>query len=193
MEFEDMVNRTVTALEKSRLKYVIVGAFAAIYRGKPRTTLDFDLIMEDSPNKIQIFLEELKKLDFDVWEEQAKLFIKEKSRLSIFDNKSILRLDLKIANKLDEFEVLAQAKSEIYKGKNLQVATTEQILYGKILYLGDISDIPNSELLKINDVLDFVNVYRQNKNINLDWLKSKAKEKDLNLTLNKLLDLSEIL
>ena len=191
MEFEDFIKRIVTSLNRSNLKYVIVGGFAAIFRGKPRTTMDLDLIVEDNHQKLHKFLNELKKVDFDVFDEQIQIAIKERTHISIFDKKSILRIDLKIAKNLDEFEVLSQGKSESYKGMKLLIAPVEQILYGKILYIGNISHIPDSELLEINDVLDFINVYRRSKNINLDWLRSKIKEKGLIKTLQNILKLSE--
>ena len=66
MEFEDFIKRVITSLNKSDLKYVIVGGFAAIFRGKPRTTMDLDLIIEDNHQKLYKFLDELKKVEFDV-------------------------------------------------------------------------------------------------------------------------------
>lgn len=191
MEFEDFIRRIITSINKADLKYVIVGGFAAIFRGKPRITMDLDLIVEDNHQKLNNFLNELKKVDFDVIDEQIQMDIKERTHISIFDKKSILRIDIKIAKNLDEFEVLAQGKTEFYKGMELIIAPVEQILYGKILYMGNISEIPDSELLEINDVLDFVNVYRRSKNINLDWLRSKIKDKGLSKTLQKILNLSK--
>lgn len=191
MEFENLVKRVVSSLEKALLNYVIVGGFAAIFRGKPRTTMDLDLIIEKNFQKIQVFLQQLKKSNFDVLEDQVKKAIDEETNISIFDKISVLRIDLKIAKNSDEKEVLKQAKTELYKGLKLKIATTEQILYGKILYLGDISNIPDQDLLEYNDVLDFINVYRQSKIINLDWLQAKVKQKNLEQTLQKLLKILE--
>lgn len=190
-ELENLLKRLIVALEKAQLKYVIVGGFAAIFRGKPRTTMDLDLIIEPVHQKISVFLDQLKELNFDVLEDQVNMAINEGSHASIFDKNSILRIDLKLATNVDEREVLEQAKTESYKGKNIQIATVEQILYGKILSLGDISDLSDSELLEINDALDFINVYRRSKEINIDWLRSKAKQKKITETLERLLKFSK--
>ncbi|MHA1650720.1 MAG: hypothetical protein ACTSYB_11045 [Candidatus Helarchaeota archaeon] len=190
-ELESLIERLALALEKAQLKYVIVGGFAAIFRGRPRTTMDIDLIIEADSQKIPAFLDYLRKLDFDVLDNQIKMALEEDSHASIFDKQSILRIDLKLAITLDEKEVLGHAKTETYKGINLQIAPVEQILYGKILYLGDISDLSDSELLEINDALDFINVYRQSKTINIEWLRSKAKQKKVLKTLQRLLKLSQ--
>ncbi|HUX98199.1 MAG TPA: hypothetical protein VMV49_01475 [Candidatus Deferrimicrobium sp.] len=186
-EFESIIKRVIIALEKSQLKYVIVGGFAAIFRGRPRTTTDIDMIVENNIQKINRFLEVLKTVDFEVMENQVKTAINEGSNLSFFDKLSVLRIDFKVAKKLDENEVLEQAKLEHYKGIKIQLASIEQILYGKILYLGDISDLPDSELLENTDVLYFISVFRRAKIVDLIWLTSKVKQKGLESTLKRLL------
>lgn len=98
-EIADILTRLETIFAEIQLKYVIVGGLAAIIKGKPRTTMDIDLIIENDLEKIQLFLKALKLHDFEVLEDQVKLSLKEGAPLSIFDKKSILRLDIKVATK----------------------------------------------------------------------------------------------
>ncbi|OLS12606.1 MAG: hypothetical protein RBG13Loki_3778 [Promethearchaeota archaeon CR_4] len=187
-EFDNLVKRIARILDEIHLKYVIVGGFATILRGRPRTTTDLDLIIENNQEKIETFLEELKKQNFDMMENQFRMAIKEGTNISIFDNLSPLRVDLKVATKRDDITALTSAIKESYNGVIVQVASTEQILYGKVLYLGDISDIPDTELIEYQDVRDFINVFRQQRDqINLNVLKENAQKAGLTHTLEKLI------
>lgn len=191
-EFLDILTRLIQALKKAELKYVIVGGLAAIIRGRPRTTMDIDLIIEENLVKVKIFLNHLKKNNFDVMDDQILMAFNEKTNATIFDKNSVIRLDLKIAYKKDEQEVLAQAQHIIFKGVELEIASIEQILYGKILYLGDISDVSRSDLLNFNDVLDFIAVFKRSSNIDMEWLKTKVTKMGLIETLDKILKLIKI-
>lgn len=191
-EFLDILTRLIQALKKAELKYVIVGGLAAIIRGRPRTTMDIDLIIEENLVKAKIFLNHLKKNNFDVMDDQILMAFNEKTNATIFDKNSVIRLDLKIAYKKDEQEVLAQAQHIIFKGVELEIASIEQILYGKILYLGDISDVSRSDLLNFNDVLDFIAVFKRSSNIDMEWLKTKVTKMGLIETLDKILKLIKI-
>ena len=189
MELENFLIRTISSLNEADLKYVIVGGFAAIYRGKPRTTLDLEVIIENNNKKLNKFLENLRKNNFDVLDEQISFAIKEKNNITIFDNISILRIDLKIARTVEEINTLNSGINETYKGIYIIIAPIEQILWGKILYMGDIEEISDSELLDSQNVIDFINVFLEAKDINMNWLESKASSKGFNNRLSRLLDL----
>jgi len=191
-EIDDILARLEVVFTKSELKYVIVGGLAAILIGKPRTTLDIDLIIENDPEKIQIFFDELKENDFDVMDDQVQLALNENTNISVFDKRSILRLDIKTPrNKLD-FGVLNESVQIEQNNIKIFVAPVEYILLGKVWYLGNINGIPDEELLEYNDVQDFLNVYAQNKDrIDLAWLKSQAKDLNLVGTLQTLIDFCE--
>lgn len=189
-EFENLVTRVTRIMNDLQMKYVFVGGFAVIFHGRSRTTTDLDIILDNDPSKFPLFLAALKNANFDVMENQVRMAIKEGTNVSIFDNESLLRIDLKMSRGSDEKEVLQQAIEESYKGLRIRLAPVEQVLYGKILYLGDISDIPDSELLSYNDIVDFITVFRRQKDINIEWLKKKAATRGLELTLQRLLKLA---
>lgn len=187
-EFESLVIRMIKVLNLVDLKYVIVGGFAAIFRGRPRTTMDVDIIIEKDLKKIYEVIKILEKKDFDINEKTIQIAINDGTNVSIFDKRSVLRIDMKIASSSDEFEVLKNAIPENYKDNKIMIASVEQILYGKILYLGDISDISDEEFLEFNDILDFINVYQRASSIDIKWLYSKVRKKELESTLDRLLE-----
>lgn len=189
--FNDFLQRVIFALQKSDLSYVVVGGVAAIIRGRIRTTTDLDLIIENDTKKFRIFLNLLKKTNFDILETQVTYFLKEKFNLSIFDNNSLMRIDLKFAQTNDDHEAMNNSADVEYSGMNFKITSVNQILYGKLIYLGDISNLSDSELLGYNDVLDFIAVFSQNQElVDLSWLKQKANIKNLSNSLERLLFLS---
>jgi hypothetical protein len=189
-EIKDLVHRVVVILDAIKLSYVIVGGFAAIMRSIPRTTMDLDIIIENDPVKISLFLNALKTNDFDVMDEQVKMAMNEGSSISIFDAHSPLRVDIKIARKTDDIDALKNGTWETYDDIKMRIASPELILFGKVLYIGDISTETDADLLEFNDVRDFINVYMHSENLNMGWLNAKVAKKRLTETYNRLMALA---
>ena len=186
-EVENILSRLEQVFKAVKLKYVIVGGIAVIHYGHVRTTQDIDLIIEDDCSKFSQFIGLLRAYDFDVRDDQINMAFKEHSHASIFDNKSYMRLDITIAQKIHEKEVLEKAIKKNILGCKLYIAPLEYVLIGKILFIGRINDIPDSELLEYQDIFDFLTLYHSNKEkIDVDLLKKKIKEIGLESTLNRL-------
>ena len=189
-EIEDLVSRLENIFRATELKYVIVGGVAVIHYGHIRATQDIDLIIEDNPSKISHFLELLETYEFDVMRDQFEMAYQEKTNTSIFDKKSFLRLDIKIADKQRELEVLNNAIKDTIFGKKLWIAPLEYVLIGKILYIGQIEDIPKSELLEYQDIIDFLTLFHANREkLEMKLLRNKIKEMNLEKTLKILLEI----
>jgi len=189
-EIENVLSRLYNVFEATKIKYVIVGGIAIIHYGHIRATQDIDIIIEDDYSKISQFLGLLKTYEFDVMMDQFQMAYKEKTNISIFDDKSFLRLDIKVADKKREYEVLNNATKQSILGKKLYIAPLEYVLIGKLVYMGNIIDIPISELLEYQDVIDFLTLYHANKKIiDTKLLLEKAKEMNLEDNLVKLLEI----
>jgi len=190
-EIEDILSRLEKIFQSTKLKYVIVGGIAVIHYGHVRGTQDIGIIIEDDSTKISQFLGLLKTYMFDVMEDQFKIAYQERTNISIFDKKSFLRLDIKVADKLREHDVLNNAVLEKILGKELYIASLEYVLIGKIIYMGLIDDIPDSELLEYQDIIDFLTLFHANREkINLEIINNKIKEIGLETTLNRLLTIT---
>lgn len=149
------------------------------------------IIIEDDYSKITQFLGLLRTYDFDVLEDQFKMAYREKTNFSVFDKNSFLRLDIKVADKRREHEVLEHAIRETILGNKLSIASLEYVLIGKIIYMGIIDDIPGSELLEYQDIIDFLTIYHANKSlIDLEFLREKIREIGLESTLDRLLTIN---
>lgn len=182
--FKDFLKRVISILNSVDLNYVIVGGVAVIISGRPRSTTDLDLIVENDHEKIMNFFDGLKKQNFEVMDDQVKYSFKEGFNLSIFDNQSIMRIVLKIAKKSDDIDALTDSREITYENLKIKIANIEQILYGKILYIGNIKGISEKELLQYNDVQDFITIYKTHESdINHELLKNKIKKAGLTKTL----------
>ncbi len=191
-EFKDFITRIIAILNDLHIKYVVVGGVAVIISGRIRTTSDLDLIIENDPIKYWKFLDKLENSKFDVMREQAKLALEEGTNLSIFDDKSFMHIDLKVAKSQEALTALNSSKDVNYNNLKLKIPPVEHILYGKILYLGDINNIAEKQLLEYNDVLDFIVVFKNKKaEINLELLRKMAESAGLTNTLNILLRIAE--
>ena len=190
-EIENILSRLEAIFKATKIKYVIVGGIAVIHYGHIRTTQDIDIIIEDDYSKITQIIGLLRTYEFDVLEDQFKLAYQEKTNISIFDKKSFLRLDIKVADKKQEREVLSNAIKGKILGKDLYIAPLEYVLIGKLLYMGSIDDIPTSELLEYQDVIDFLTLFHANKKrINIPFISNKANEIGLKSTLDRLFSIN---
>jgi len=189
-ELEDILSRLEKIFSKVKIKYVIVGSIAVIHYGHVRATQDIDIIIEDDSSKISQFLGLLRTYEFDVMEDQFYKGYQERTNVSIFDKKGYMRLDIKVADKKREKDVLYNAVLVKILDYNLYLAPLEYVLLGKIIFMGRIDDIPDSELFEYQDIFDFLTLYHANKErINLELLKQKTNEIGLKSTLDKLLSI----
>ncbi len=189
-ELKNILQRIENVFKAVDLKYIIVGGVTIIHYGHVRTTTDIDIILENNPSEFAHFIKILKENKFDVMEDQFYQGIKEGTNITIFDNKSYFRLDLKIANNNRENELLDRAIMKKLFDLNILIPSLEDVLLGKILYIGDIEDIPDSELLEYQDITDFLTLFHANQeSINLVYLKEEIKKIGLELTFNKLLSI----
>ena len=122
-EFRSCLERVISSLNQVNLNYVIVGGLAAIIHGRSRTTMDIDLIVEDKREIILIFVSLLEKANFDVSKHQILDALDKGYNISIFDNLSYIRLDIKPAKSTDEKEVLENAIKEEYHDMILKIAS----------------------------------------------------------------------
>ena len=186
-EIESILFRLASVFNTAKLRYVIVEGIAVIHYGHIRTTQDIDLIIEDDSSKISKFIGLLQTYDFDVMNAQIKTALQEGTHASIFDNKSYMRLDITIAHKKYEIDVLENAIKKKIFGCELFIAPLEYVLIGKLLFIGRIDDIPDSELLEYQDIFDFLTLYHSNiEDIDMVLLERKVKEIGLDSTINRL-------
>src|SRR3989344_9096813 len=91
----DILKLITGYLNNGDIPYMIVGGITLAYHGLPRTTEDIDILIFLEEHKIKKFADFMEKNDFLIDEEEIKTALKEKSHFSVFDNRSIFRIDIK--------------------------------------------------------------------------------------------------
>lgn len=166
----------ISLLNKSRVKYFFTGALAVSYYGRPRTTMDVDVVVDRDEAKLMKLAEILKAEGFDVREYDVKEAIRESGHFSIFGEYG-LRIDFKVAkpNEKDEFNRVVAVR-----------------LWNKRTYLPKIEDLVVNKLIfgseqDINDVKGIL--WRQKDKVDYDYLREQARKKGVLNKLNKLADM----
>lgn len=155
--FEQFLQDFIKALNKSNINYVLIGGLAVNYYGRPRSTLDADIIIENDFVKIRELQKCLIDNNFLVAEDEIVDAVKEGNHCSIFWNKDILlRLDIKVPTRLLEEESLINKRKTSVFGLDLFIQIPEEIITAKLIYGSDQDhDDAYGMILRLKDQLDY--------------------------------------
>ncbi|MFX1537253.1 MAG: DUF6036 family nucleotidyltransferase [Promethearchaeota archaeon] len=133
-DFRKFVELTINTLNASEIRYVLIGGLAATIFGRPRTTLDVDIIIEHDQKKIQKLQELLKNNGFIFGENKIQIALQKRSQCSIFLREFPYRLDLKgIYSPLDERSMQNRVK-QIILNETVFVEKPEDLIVAKLVY-----------------------------------------------------------
>jgi len=122
--FSGFVKRAVRALNRSGLQYMLTGALAASYYGRPRTTLDLDVVVAFREKDIAKLARALIRANLKVREERLRAAWQSDYKIAtVEDKKSPHTLDILF---IDE-------KLQRYRGRILGVPTYYQSAESLIL------------------------------------------------------------
>jgi len=152
----------IRKLNEGKIRYAITGGFAVVMYGRPRTTIDVDIIVDISNfTELNKFLEIARSVGFVVSNYDFMLAFKERSRATgIHSEVPLFRLDVVFADELDR-ERLRRAKAYHVECTPVRLIRVEDLIPYLILY--DRRD----------DALFLLKKYR--KTIDLDLVKSLCK------------------
>jgi len=93
--FADFVERVVRALNHSRLEYMFTGALAASYYGRPRTTLDIDVVISARRSNLVTLTKWLSKASLKISQRKLESAWRSDYRIATLeDTKSPHTLDI---------------------------------------------------------------------------------------------------
>ncbi len=155
--FESFIKDFTDAFNESDIKYVLIGGIAVNYYGRPRSTLDADIIIEKNEGKIEILEQKLKNNNFLVSDNEIIDSVNEGKLCSIFWDKDILlRVDIKIPTRLLEEEALLNRKKISIFDREIFIQIPEEIIIAKLLYASDQDyDDAYSMILRLKNQLDY--------------------------------------
>ena len=165
----DILLLVCETLNKLKIEYMITGAYAVSFYGRPRTTHDIDI-------NISISKEDIKKIynafkdSFYISEEQIEEAIKYQSMFNIIHNETIDKVDFWIL-KDDEFdkEKFRRKKKEVVSGKAIFISSPEDVILSKLDWYKK-SDIQKH----YDDVSGIFEI--QQRNLDIDYVKKWAEK-----------------
>ncbi|MGY5874966.1 MAG: nucleotidyltransferase [Candidatus Thorarchaeota archaeon] len=167
--FEEILKIVCDYLNQKKVEYVIVEGVAVMYYGVPRTTVDIDFLIKMDTAGIHQFVEILQSNDFDINEKDFVDAFESDSHCAVFDNQSLIRLDIQgIISEFDEL-TLNRAVVVAHLGIDMKLATAEDTIVNKVLFESE------------QDIRDALGIYvRHSDNLDYDYILSTCKVMGIN-------------
>lgn len=147
--------------ERNNVNYVFVGGISVIILGRPRMTMDLDLIVDDSQLPIPEFVKHLNDNGYSAYESDFEEF-EQKMHVNVYLIESMFRIDMKgIYTKNDQRAIDMAIDSE-FNGVKIKLNHPTNIVAYK-LYFGSDQDyedalavfIRNEEMIDSNSLRDY--------------------------------------
>ncbi len=182
MTEEDVLKEVVGNLEKLGVPYALTGGIAVSFYGKPRSTHDFDIIVQISSGhgSVKKLFSAFEK-DFYISEEGIIDAVLHKTMFNIIHHETGLKIDLWIL-KEDDYDKEAFAKRKKIKalGMDLFILSAEDMVLGKLQWY-KVSEIDKH----FDDVKGIYEI--QKDNLDKDYLKKWAIKLSVNDLLSKII------
>lgn len=165
----DVLLHTADVLNKSGLNYMLTGAYAVSFYGRPRTTHDIDLNIDIDYRDVPKIYESFKD-SFYVSKEMIKDAIRHQQMFNIIHNETQVKVDFWIVKhtEFDQERFRRRIKTNIH-GQPVFIATAEDTIITKLDWYKQ-SDIQKH----YEDVVGIFEI--QQGNLDIDYIKNWAKQ-----------------
>lgn len=175
---EQILNTVCEFMNKNSIDYVIVGGFAVLFYGNPRTTMDIDYVIQLEDENIPVLVKFLQENDFHADEYDMRAAFEEKSHCTVEDKDTMFRLDIKgVYNEMDERTLRNKRKVDL-NDIAIWIASPEDTIVNKLVFARE-QDIKDALgiLVRQYDVLDIVYLEKTTKNIGVYESLKELREK----------------
>ncbi|HLB72018.1 MAG: DUF6036 family nucleotidyltransferase [Candidatus Methanoperedens sp.] len=172
---EQILNLVCDFLNKTDIDYVIVGGFAVLFYGNPRTTMDIDYVIRLEDENIPVLVKFLQENGFHADEYDMRTALKEESHCTVEDKETMFRLDIKgVYTEMDE-RALRNKRQVDLNDIAIWIASPEDTIINKLVFARE-QDIKDALgiLVRQYDVLD------------IDYLEKMAKKIGVHDSLKEL-------
>lgn len=122
-----------TLLEDAEIPYMIVGSFASMVHGEPRTTLALDIVIDPLPAALDHLLARIDMDTFYVDPDVARDALRRRTMFNIIDMRSAWKIDLVMRkNRPFSHEELARRASHEVLGVTVPTASAEDTITAKL-------------------------------------------------------------
>ena len=163
---EDILNLVCKNFDENSIDYVIVGGFAAIFYGNPRTTMDLDVVIQISEDTdIETVVKFFKKNGFFADTGDMIAAFKEHSHCTVEYKETMFRVDIKgVYNEMDKRTIKNKIKTDFH-GKTIYIASPEDTIINKLLCARE------------QDIKDALGIYaRQMGKLDENYIEKEAKK-----------------
>ena len=166
--------RAITELlDRASIPYMVVGSFASMVHGVPRTTQDLDIVIDPSTAALDHFLREIDTDRFYVDPDVARDALRRRSLFNVFDMNTAWKVDLIVRkNRAFSIEELRRRAPAQISDVQVPTATAEDTIISKLEW----SKASNSE----RQLLDVAGILRvRSTNLDLDYIEHWVDALDL--------------
>lgn len=131
---DEILKLVCNFLNENNIDNVIVGGFAVLFYGNPRTTMDIDYVIQLVDEDIPILIKFLQENGFYADEDDMRAALKEKSHCTVEDKETMFRLDIKgVYSEMDE-RVLRNKRKLKFNDTTVYLASPEDTIANKLLF-----------------------------------------------------------
>jgi len=121
----------VALLEDEHIPYMVIGGFANLFWGVPRTTQDIDMTLQAREENLPGFLKKISER-FRVLPEDPGAFVKA-TRVLPIETSTQIRVDLIFAGLPYEEKAISRARSILIRDRPVRICSPEDLIVHKIL------------------------------------------------------------
>jgi len=174
MDPSDLLRRTVEALEKLHIPYLVTGGTATIFYGEPRFTADVDVVLELPPSSIPELLQAFGGGEFYLDEESVRRAVARRGQFNVIHPASGLKIDFMIpeGGPFDRSRFARARRVRPGEGYEATFASPEDVILMKLAYYRE-----GGSEKHLRDIASVVKV--SGDELDWDYLKRWARELDL--------------
>lgn len=179
MENVQVVRRAIAILEGLEIPYALVGGFASIYWGRPRTTQDADLLAQISMQKVEVLVEALSQ-EFVVSENAIRDAVRQRSEFNAIHQAEVFKVDFWIpATPFDHEALKRRRKEPIAPDLDAYIQSPEDTILSKLRW----SKLSGGSERQFNDALGVYEI--EYPDLDQKYLEHWARMLDVNDLLEK--------
>ncbi|MEK7848528.1 MAG: nucleotidyltransferase [Chloroflexota bacterium] len=133
---EEVIRAIAHALHSTKTQYVVIGGIAASIWGRPRMTLDVDIVVVLLPEELSHFLESLAQSGFQVSPSAMRKLLRALPTKVRYGKR--LSVDLRMASYTLDRQALERATPVRVLGTSLRIASKEDIIAYKVARFEDL-------------------------------------------------------
>lgn len=162
---EEILKLVCSFLNDKNIDYVIVGGFAVLFYGAPRTTMDIDYLIQLVDEDIPVLVKFLQENGFHADEYDMRAALKEESHCTVEDKETMFRLDIKgVYSEMDERVLRNKRKVEL-NDIAVWIASPEDTIVNKLVFARE------------QDIKDALGIFvRQYDSLDIEYLEATAKK-----------------